>query len=139
MARTGLALAGQRRRRSGAHAEPSGPRHAASSHAGGSHAPPPRTSPGGSHARATPSQAWRRAAARERMLQRRRRSLGALSLLVLAVTVAITLTRPSPQPAAAASQDAVRTARTVPATVYASQAATRPGRGAAANAAAPPS
>jgi lipoprotein-anchoring transpeptidase ErfK/SrfK len=66
------------------------------------------------------------------MLQRRRRSLGALSLLVLAVTVTITLTRPSPQPAAAASQDAVHTARTVPATVYASQASTVPA-GASAN------
>jgi lipoprotein-anchoring transpeptidase ErfK/SrfK len=50
------------------------------------------------------------------MLQRRRRSLGALSLLVLAVTVAITLTRPAPQQAEAAARTPIRD---VPATVYA--------------------
>jgi hypothetical protein len=50
------------------------------------------------------------------MLQRRRRSLGALSLLVLAVTFAITLTRPAPQRAEAAARTPVRD---VPATVYA--------------------
>jgi L,D-transpeptidase catalytic domain len=50
------------------------------------------------------------------MLQRRRRSLGALSLVVLAVTVAITLTRPGPQPAEAAAR---LSTQDVPATVYA--------------------
>jgi lipoprotein-anchoring transpeptidase ErfK/SrfK len=53
------------------------------------------------------------------MLQRRRRSLGALSLLVLAVTVAITLTRPAPQAAEAAARTPIRD---VPATVYAATA-----------------
>ncbi len=54
--------------------------------------------------RRDPQVARSRTAARERMLQRRRRSVGALSLLVLAVTVAITLTRPAPQPAEAAAR-----------------------------------
>jgi lipoprotein-anchoring transpeptidase ErfK/SrfK len=38
------------------------------------------------------------------MMQRRRRSLGALSLLIMAVTVVITLTRPAPPRAEAAAQ-----------------------------------
>ena len=114
--------AGQRRRRPGVHSAAAGrraARHAASPRGSGSHAPEPRTAPGGSHARTSRSsagQARRRAAARERMLQRRRRSLGALSLLVLAVTFAITLTRPAPQRAEAAARTPVRD---VPATVYA--------------------
>jgi lipoprotein-anchoring transpeptidase ErfK/SrfK len=110
--------AGQRRRRPGVHTDVLGPRHAAAQRSAGSHAPPPRTSPGGSHSRFTPSQARRRTAARERMLERRRRSLGALSLLVLAVTVVITLTRPGPQQAAAASRTVTQD---VPVAVYASQ------------------
>jgi lipoprotein-anchoring transpeptidase ErfK/SrfK len=54
------------------------------------------------------------------MMQRRRRSLGALSLLVLAVTIVMTLTRPSPQEAVAASRD--RTAE-VPVGVFSQRAA----------------
>jgi hypothetical protein len=67
------------------------------------------------------------------MLQRRRRSLGALSMLVLAVTVVITLTRPSPQEAVAASRDVVKTA---PTSVYSSNAASTLPPGAAADQAA---
>lgn len=52
-------------------------------------------------------------------MQRRRRSLGGLSLLVMVVTVLITLTRPAPQHAEAAAQAAqTRTLRAVPAGVY---------------------
>jgi lipoprotein-anchoring transpeptidase ErfK/SrfK len=67
------------------------------------------------------------------MLQRRRRSLGALSMLVLAVTVVITLTRPSPQEAVAASRDV---SANVPASVYSANAATTLPPGAAADQAA---
>jgi lipoprotein-anchoring transpeptidase ErfK/SrfK len=64
------------------------------------------------------------------MLERRRRSLGALSLLVLAVTVVITLTRPSPQPAAAAARSDLRD---VPVTVYTGQDPAGPPAGALAS------
>jgi lipoprotein-anchoring transpeptidase ErfK/SrfK len=65
----------------------------------------------------------RRTAARERMLQRRRRSLGALSLMVLAVTFAVTLTRQTPERAAAVS----RTPTNVESVGVFSPSATAPG------------
>ncbi len=77
---------------------PAGPRHARR------HAPRPEPpAPVTAQAR---RRAAARAAARERMMARRRRSLGVLSLLVLAVTVVITITRPTPQEAVAAARDA---------------------------------
>jgi lipoprotein-anchoring transpeptidase ErfK/SrfK len=70
------------------------------------------------------------------MLQRRRRSLGALSLLVMAVTVVITLTRPAPPQAQAALQattDVTTTTllRDVPARVYSGGARSMPAGAAA--------
>lgn len=63
------------------------------------------------------------------MMQRRRRSLGALSLLVMAVTVLITLTRPGPPHAEAAAQ--TPTLRNVPAGVYSGGVTTVPAGAAA--------
>lgn len=63
------------------------------------------------------------------MLQRRRRSLGALSLLVMAVTVLITLTRPGPPHAEAAAQ--TPTLLNVPAGVYSGGVTTVPAGAAA--------
>jgi lipoprotein-anchoring transpeptidase ErfK/SrfK len=71
-------------------------------------------------------------AAHERMLQRRRRSLGVLSLVVLTVTFAITLTRQAPQQASAAARTPTQV---VPVGVF-SPAATVPAGAAVAGASA---
>jgi hypothetical protein len=124
---------GQPRRRSGVHGQPVGARHVARTSAGLTTHPGPTAGPSisiGPTRRTASRRVERRSVARERMLQRRRRSLGALSFLVLVVTVAITLTRPSPQRAEAA------TATPTPAAavgVYTQSAASDVPAGAAAN------